>query len=384
MELQELIALLLPVAAASGWMGARQYYLRKSYQHPHAPLTEAYRKGLNYLLDERPEKALAAVETIIEQDQDPFATQVALGNLFRRRGEVEKAIELHEKLMMRPDLTPKHHARASFELGMDYLGAGLFDRAEHFFKSLVNDKYHRGSALQQLLVIYVSEREWQNAIHCVDQLTEIAKPRHGESRSQFLCELAEEAMLRHRLKDARDFLNQALIDDPLCVRASMVKGRLELANGEYHQAVLSFKQIEHQNPVYLPVVFQPLKVCWEKLGIDQEATDYLDHLYQTYGLVAAAVEVAERILRTKGTAAAIDYLLPVLEERPEPLTVSCALELLTEGRAIVSDRIEKLGSILTSLIASTTHFHCVECGFSGHELHWCCPSCRHWSSIVPN
>ena len=383
MEMYELVVLLLPLAALSGWFAARAHYSKKFLSIQTGPLAQAYRHGLNYLLDEKTDKALAAVETILEHDQEPLETHIALGNLFRRRGEVEKAIEIHERLMLLTDLSPKHRAKASFELGKDYMGAGLFDRAEHFFTSLRLDPEHGTKALQQLLLIFESERDWKKAIQCVDELATKAKPAHGETRAQFLCELAEDAMNEHRLRDARDLLSQALATDPYCVRASIAKGKLEFGNTEYRQAIDSFKYVETQNPLYLPVVIPHLKNCWERQGNEYEAVEYLDHLYQDFGIVAAAVEVAERILKTKGTSAAIDYLLPVLEERPEPLTVSCALELLVEDRTIVSDRIQKLSTILSTLIAGTTHFHCVECGFSGHELHWCCPSCRYWGSIIP-
>lgn len=380
---QSLIALLLPVAAASGWYAARKHYTRKYLTDFAHPLTRAYRTGINYLLDEKTDKAIAAVARILEQDSEPLETHIALGNLFRRRGEVEKAIELHKKLTVEPGVSQTQKDKANYELGMDYMRAGLFDRAESIFVSLADTKTHGKYASQHLLQIYQQQRDWHKAIESVRTLRRYVKPRHGETAAYFFCELAEEAMSLHRLKDARDYLANALADDPSCVRASIAKGKLELGNGEDKQALLTFKSVESQNPVYLPVVLPLIRQCWDRRGNEREFIAYLDHLYETFGVVSAAVERADRMRQTLGISAALDYLLPILERRPDPIGISRALALLSEDSQYASNKIRRLCALLQELASDQHQFQCKHCGFGAKELHWRCPSCQYWGSIRP-
>ena len=383
MDVSDWVALLLPVAAASGWYAAGKHYTRKYLTNFRHPLTQAYRRGLNYLLDEKTDKAIDAVTRILEQESEPMETHLVLGNLFRRRGEVEKAIEIHEKLSKEANLTPAQTARANFELGLDHMRAGLLDRAERIFVSLRETKSHGKPALQQLLQLYQQQKDWQKAIACVLELRGISKPRHGETAAHFLCELAEEAMVQHRLKDARDYLTRALQDDPSCVRASIVRGRLELVNGELLQSLQTFKAVEAQNPVFLPVVLPMICACWERQGNERELMQYLDQIHQEFGIVSAAVLRSERLKRTQGVEAAIDYLLPILEAHPESTAITRALALLSEDSRYGSGKLRRLCTLLETLAEGSQQFRCDHCGFGLSELYWRCPSCQHWDSVTP-
>lgn len=383
MEAPHLTLLLLPVAAASGWYVARKYYTRKYLTDFANPLTQAYRRGLNYLLNEKTDKAIETVVRILEQDAEPLETHIALGNLFRRTGEVEKAIEIHQRLIQEPGLTEPQREKAKYELGLDYLKAGLFDRAESIFLALSHNRIFAKAALQQLLQIYQQQKDWQNAIDCTRQLRQLIRPRYGETAAHFYCELAEEAMSLHRLKDARDYLCKALLDDPDCVRASIAKGKLEMGNGEYRQALESLRQVEAQNPVYLPVVLPLIRQCWERQGNEETLVSYLEYLHRDFGIITAAVERAERMRSTHGIAAAIDYLLPIMEANPDPLAISRVLALLAEDRSLASRSLRRLCVLLQTMMANKTHFQCGQCGFSVSELYWRCPSCQYWGSIIP-
>ena len=383
MQVQALIALLLPLAAASGWYTARRHYQRKFLEDHVHPLTQAYRRGLNYLLDDKTDKAIAAVGQILEQDDESLEVQIAFGNLFRRRGEVERAIEIHTRLRATVGLTESQRARADFELALDYLRAGLYDRSESLFLSLVDTKTHGKPALQQLLLIYQQQKEWQKAIDCIIPLRRVMKPKHGETAAHFYCELAEEAMNFHRLKDARDYLAQALKDDAHSVRATIAKGRLELGNGEYRQAFESFQSLEGQNPIYLSVVLPHIRLCSERLGLERDLMDYLDSLYQSYGLVSAAVECAIRLRQRDGIAAAIDYLIPILEKTPDSLAISHALSMLSEDHHHGSQKMRRLSALLKDMMEGGQQFCCEHCGFGSSQIYWRCPSCQYWGSVRP-
>jgi lipopolysaccharide biosynthesis regulator YciM len=380
---QDLIPLLLPLAAASGWYFARRYYTRRRPGDAAHSLTQAYRRGLNYLLDEKTDEAIAAVARILEQDSEPLDIHIALGNFFRRRGEVEKAIEIHRRLLQEQDLTGAQRAKANFELGMDYMRSGLFDRAETIFLALTETGTHGTAALRQLLQIYQQQKDWKTAIDCIVKLRGLVKPKHGETAAHFYCELAEEAKNQHRLKDARDYLAKALKDDPGCVRASLAKGRLELGNGEYRQAMETLKSIESQNPLYLPVALPLIRQCAERQMNKAELGDYLDHLYENFGIGSATVERAEQIRGGQGVKAALDYLLTVLEKTSDAQVLIQTLILVAEHADLGAENFRKLRNQILGLLESQPPYQCRHCGYAFTELYWRCPSCQHWDSIIP-
>jgi lipopolysaccharide biosynthesis regulator YciM len=379
----DLLAFLLPIAALSGWYVAKRHYTRKH----RIDRTQAYCRGLNYLLSEKTDKAIDIFAHILEKDCETLETHIALGNLFRRQGEVEKAIEIHERLVHEPGLSEAQKNQAGYELGMDYMRAGLFDRAESIFQTLSQTEAHCKSSLQQLLQIYQQEKDWQNAIVCLRKLLRFAKAPHGETVAQFLCELAEEAVILQRLGAARDYLAQALHADPGCARASLIKARFELASGAYGEALRTLRKVEVQNPAYLPEILQPLGTCYEHLDDDQGLIDYLGYLHRQYGLMGAAVNLAEWIREISGTGAAVGYLLTVLEANPCLRGLSRALDLLNlpDGEKPRPDltNLNRVSRIASHLAAEIPRYHCAECGFSGSELHWRCPSCQSWGSITP-
>jgi lipopolysaccharide biosynthesis regulator YciM len=381
----EVLAFLLPVAAASGWYAAKRHYTRRYFTDHARPLTQAYCKGLNYLLNEKTDKAIDAFADLLERDYETIETHIALGNLFRRRGEVEKAIEIHEKLVDDATLDQSHRVHASYELGMDYMRAGLYDRAEAIFQVLGQSATHAKPSLQRLLLIYQQEKEWHKAIACIRQLSRFTKPPRGESVAQFLCELAEEAARRNQLDEASNHLEQALREDPGCVRASLIEARLALVRAEHGRAQRALKRVEFQNPAFLPEILEPLALCYERLGGEDELMAYLEGIFKKHGLIEAALAWAGRMRETEGATAAFGHLLTVLESNPNFQGLRMAVALMAEPD-MATDRqdIKRIAQIVDGLASQIPRYRCAECGFSGSELHWRCPSCQHWASIAPN
>jgi lipopolysaccharide biosynthesis regulator YciM len=379
----ELLAFLLPIAAASGWYAARQHYTRKFLLDHARPLTRAYCRGLNYLLNEKTDQAIDVFADLLEKDFGTAETHLALGNLFRRRGEVEKAIDIHETLLRHPGLTEEVKSQGYFELGMDYQRAGLFDRAEAIFKELIHSEPHRAPSLHQLLQIYEQEKDWISAIECTRYLTRYTRTPRGETIAQFLCELAEQAIAEGRYEAAREHLAQAGREDAKCVRVSLIQARIELAAQNFREALEVLRRVEYQDPVYLPEILVPMGVCYQRLAREQEYLDYLSHLYHAYGLVEAAVEVADRLRRQSGSMAA-DYLLGVLESRPGFRGLSDAIGMLAMSDTKVQEAaLHRVGRIIENIESDNLRYRCCRCGFAGSELHWRCPSCQCWSSIKP-
>lgn len=377
--------LLLPVAAASGWYAAKQHYTKKYLINHTRSLRQAYVRGLNYLLSEKTDKAIDTFANLLASDVETIETHIALGNLFRRRGELEKAIEIHEKLIEQGNLSEDQRASAHFELGMDYLRAGLFDRAESILTNLVDHATYRKSALQQLLQIYQQEKDWWKAVECTRKLKAMNKIPRGETVAQFLCELAEEALAQKRDADAVKYLAEALQDDSKCIRASLLDARTEIRNGHFDRALQALKNIESQNPAYISEILGLLQICYEYSNQPAGGLNaYLSYLWETHGSEDAAVCLAERLRGEKGSEKAADYLQRVLDAKPSLKVLSTLSDLLLEdGPDKQRNALTKLSRSLNRMSSDKPRYSCVQCGFTGAELHWRCPSCRHWESTRP-
>lgn len=385
--MEEWIFLLLPIAAASGWIAAQRHYARKYLiEHTHS-LRKAYCQGLNYLLSEKTDKAIEAFVDLLTNDFETVETHIALGNLFRRRGEIEKAIEIHENLIAREDLTPQQQESAQFELGVDYLRAGLFDRAESIFQNLIDHENTRRGALQQLLDIYQHEKEWAKAMECTWQLRKLGKPpRRGETVAHFLCELAEESLCTDRDVAVRQWLDEALQEDQHCARASLLIAKLEMREGRFEEALQALKRVESQNADMLPEIIEPLRICHDRLEKPPgELIGYLGYLYESYGFESAALSLAERIRSEQGSGKAIEHMLHVLDTNPTLKTLNTLTGfLLEDGAENQREALIRLDRALDRMYSFVSRYTCTHCGFSGSELHWRCPSCRHWETTKPS
>lgn len=383
--LQWLILLLLPVAAASGWYAALRHYRRKHLTNHPQTLRQVYVRGLNYLLSEKTDQAIDTFAHLLVNAFETIETHIALGNLFRRRGEIEKAIEIHEKLIDQGELDAEQRASAHFELGLDYLYAGLFDRAESILINLADHPTYRKPALQQLLLIYQQEKEWSKAMECARELKRLGKVPRGETVAQFLCEMAEEKLSHGLVEDGAKFLERALQEDPNCVRATLMTARMHVHAGRFDQALDALKRIESQDSAYLPEILKLLEICHERLNLPtEELHAYLSHLYECFGCEDAAVDLAEQLQAMNATEKAADYLQRVLDEKPSLKVLRALTDVLLQGGPDEQQQaLTNLSLTLVRLQSEKPRYRCVQCGFTGDQLHWRCPSCRHWESTRP-
>ncbi|QSA95545.1 lipopolysaccharide assembly protein LapB [Methylococcus sp. EFPC2] len=379
------LLILLPVAAASGWYAAQRHYSRKYLvEHTHN-LRQAYCRGLNYLLRERTDKAIEAFADLLVNDCETHETHIALGNLYRRRGELERAIEIHEALISRDGLSPEQRASAQFELGLDYARAGLLDRAEAILSNLTDHPAYGKLALQQLLQVYEHEKDWRKAMECTRKLAAIGKVPRGAAVAQFLCELAEEELAASRHEEARSLLEAALDDDPRCVRATLLLARLHMRDGGFEEALSVLKRVESQNPAYVPEILEPVRICHARLDRPVgELLGYLGYLYETYGYESAALELARQLRGERGVQRASEHLLRVVDAHPSLKALNTLSGLLLEDAGESQrEALIRLDRALDRMAVGQAKYHCTHCGFSGTDLHWCCPSCRHWESTRP-
>ena len=379
----ELLWLLLPVAALSGWYAARRSG-EQGFGGESSIVRSAYFKGINYLLNEQPDKAIEVFTRMVEVDSDTVETHLALGNLFRRRGEVDRAIRIHQNLIARPSLSKEQRAYALFELAEDYMRAGLLDRAESLFEELLSLNIHTEPALRQMLDIYQQEKEWDKAIQIATRLESVAGQEMRQPIAQFYCEQAEQAREKGDTGLCRSLLKRALANDPDCVRASILFGDLERNTGNYKGALKAYQRVKQQDIDYLPEVLTRMQDCYTALGQTEPMADYLREVIEDYPGVSPMLALADLTARAKGEAAAVDFVADQLRRRPSVRGLNRLIRLnmqINGGKA--RDDLIVLQELFDELLRNRPVYECRHCGFTAKSLYWQCPSCKSWATIKP-
>jgi lipopolysaccharide biosynthesis regulator YciM len=378
-----LVFLLLPVAAASGWFVARRSGERQRGDQV-SQLSRTYFKGVNFLLNEQPDKAIEVFLELAEVDKGTVETHFALGNLFRRRGEVDRAIRVHQNLIARPTLSDEHRTQAVLELGEDFMRAGLLDRAETLFSDLVKLNTSAPAALRHLISIYQQERDWSKAIeHGRRYETATGEPM-GKLIAQFQCELAEQARSQGDIPAARAHLAEAYKDDTHCIRAGIVEGQIELAAGNDQAAIRAFERVARHDVEYLPEFLKPLLSAYERRGERARARSFLAEMIERYPGVSALLAQTRLIDQDEGRDAATDFLTRQLRQRPSVRGQGALIDLgLDNSRPEERERLLVLKQLTEQLVAGTPSYRCGRCGFGARAHHWQCPSCKNWGTVKP-
>jgi lipopolysaccharide biosynthesis regulator YciM len=367
----------LIVAAASGWLVAQHQKRQRNFPPD-------YFKGLNYLLNEEPDKAIDVFIKLIDVDSDTVETHLAFGLLFRRRGEVNRAIRIHQNLIARATLNSQQRSLALFELALDYQSAGLFDRAEDLFRELVGVGTHQILALRKLLEIYQQEQDWNKAVDIAQQLAVFDnKPMHTVI-AQFYCEQAEDYRRQGQNEAARQLIQKALKTDCNCVRASLIEGQLAVGMLHLEQAILAFQRVEQQDPNYLTEVIEPLQICYQTIGQPREFVCYLRRILERYGGITPMLKLAKIIKQQEGEVEAADFIVKQLHLHPSARGLDYLLDLvLSFGASISHEHLLLLKDITTQFLKNKPAYKCRYCGFTARKLHWQCPSCHQWNMLKP-
>ena len=381
----ELFWLMLPVAAVSGWViGRRRQGRGGGDPGTPEPLRGDYFQGLNYLLNEQSDKAIEVFTRMVEVDSETVETHLALGNLFRRRGEVDRAIRIHQNLIARPSLHRDQRTQALLELGKDYLRAGLLDRAENLFQEVVDTGAYVPEALNHLLDIYQQEKEWDNAISVAARLEAYTERRMAPMVAQFYCEQVDTAWRKGEINRARNLIKRSLTADPDCVRASILQGDIERGAGNYKQALKSYQRVRDQDRDYLREVLVGLHECYTQLGRPDDFRAYLEGVQQDYRGASVILALSERIRRDHGEAAAARYLVEQLRQRPSVRGLNRLIELnLAQSGDTGREDLEILRELCQALLRDKPSYACRRCGFNARTMHWHCPRCRSWATIKP-
>ncbi|MFC5743342.1 lipopolysaccharide assembly protein LapB [Dyella tabacisoli] len=377
------LALLVPIAFASGWWSARRAGVRRSGAQV-SELSSDYFRGLNYLLNEEQDKAIEVFLRLAEYNRDTVETHLALGNLFRRRGEVDRAIRLHQHLVSRPGLSDAMKTVALLELGEDYMRAGLLDRAETLFSDLVAMNAHAPSALRHLIAIYQHERDWHKAIDHARRLEAMVGEDESGMVAQFYCELADQARQHGARQDAREYLKQAFVSQADCVRAFMLTGRLHAEDDEHVEAVDVYEAAVEADIAFVPEILPPLLNSYARSQQMERAERFLRDILARYHGVSPVLALTHLYQQRDGERVAIDFLTSQLRQRPSVRGLMALIDATMdkiEGEARENFLI--LRDLTKKLLEGQAMYRCSRCGFGAKAHHWQCPSCKNWSTIRP-
>lgn len=378
MEFELWYLIVVPLLFIAGWwfrgLDQRQ---REQEQRP-----GTYYKGINLLLNDQPDKAIDAFIEVVKLDPETIELHHALGNLFSRRGEFDRAVRIHNHLLNREDLPSHERSLALFELGNDYLKAGIYDRAEESFQRLLKEPEYRLNAMRSLLKIYCTEKEWNKAIEVANTLEKQAGENHQVEMGHFHCELAALEMRAKHFDQAKLELEKALQVDRKSVRALIMLGNLSMLNNDPNAALKYWAQVEKVSPEHLTLVMVQIAQAYEAIGQHDQAMNLINRALEDHSSVETLSIALDLIIKSEGEKAAEKFLKEELERRPTLWAYEKLSELRLKANPDDSE-LELLTGLLKPYVSRPGRYRCSHCGFKAKGFQWLCPGCSSWSSYSP-
>ena len=371
-----------------GWMVAR-IDIKQLLSESRA-LPQSYFKGLNFLMAEQPDKAIEAFIEVTKQQPEAIELQFALGSLFRKRGEVDRAIRIHQSLSERADLPAEQRTAALLDLALDFEKAGLLEHAERILcdlsaKSAGSNK-QQSQTLKLLLEIYVQERDWQKAINVARRMqTDVGGAAdYAREIANYYCESAIHAHQLELVDEAEGHLNAALVANEKCVRANLLKGEWLAAAGQHQQAIDAWRKIEQQSPGYLGLMADQILASFEAIGKTGQGLKELSALQQQYPALDLFNAIFHATMKSEGATAAYQLVQEDLRQNPTLVGLDRLLEaeLLSAPEERKAD-LKVLKDLVHTHSSRLAVYLCGSCGFKAKQFYWQCPACAGWETFPP-
>ncbi|MGS2744031.1 lipopolysaccharide assembly protein LapB [Halomonas sp. LS-001] len=352
--------------------------------------TREYFVGLNYLLNEQPDEAIQAFIQALEVNSDNVDTHIALGRLFRTRGEADKAARIHQNLLARPALSPAQNEQVQLELARDFITLGVHDRAQRLLSNVIEHTQldePRTTAKRLLIDLLERERAWQEALDITLPMIR-QHPKLARPAAHWLCEIAQQEAHQSSHTLAKRHLKKALQLDNACVRAYLLLAELEMENGHYPQAISQLELIPQYAPAHISTMLPTLKRAYWHAGDEEGYEKHLLALLEKAPLTSVIIGLGDHIRQREGVEKAISMTGDLLARSPSLGGLDHLIDLYLEsqrlnGRTSPDERLLLLKHHTHALLKNRIRHRCHHCGFSCDTLQWQCPSCRHWGTIEP-
>lgn len=379
--MKELLFLLLPVAALSGWW-VGQKSINKNNKKRNINAASKYFSGLSYILNEQPERAVDHLLQALDLNSEMVEIHLMLGNLFRKKGEVDRAIKVHKSILVRPNLPKEYCYILKLELAKDYMFAGLLDRAELILLELVDNNAELESSLNLLISIYQESKDWDKAIECTLKLQSISKKNYGFKIAHFYCEIAEEQLANKNFYAAKKNIKNAIYTNKGSVRANIILADIEIQQKNYKTALKLLENILPNNPPCFDDLISKIVLCHKELGTYFDIDKYWAELLKKNRDIKLILIYVHFIQIFKGESFALKYLMEYLNTNPSILALNKFMEinfsLITKS---LQENLDNYQLLIGNVLQKKHNFKCIKCGFASKALEWQCPGCKNWDSF---
>lgn len=378
--------LLLPIAAYSGWYAAmKQQKINSQKNYRNTPKkSKDYSEGIENFLAEQPDRAVDIVINKVDVTPETVEVHLALGTLYRRTGQVDRAIRLHQNLTEKLSLNPTQRELVLYELGQDYLSAGVYDRAERIFKDLLATKEFAANSLKALVEIYQKEKDWLQAIETLKIYESLTGKTKKPVISQYFCELAQKSLEDKDQDAAINFLNESLAIDKNCVRANLMRAEMLYGQESYSEALKYYFSILKQDKSFLSEIIEPVVNCLLAINQKNSLVSNIPSLLDQYFNVSDDFIISPPTEGADTNKKAIQFIEQQLEKNPSVKLLGQYMYLNIDNSNKPEKLIlAKLKTIVNKIEKKEAGYRCNRCGFTSHNLHWHCPSCNDWNSIKP-
>ena len=364
-----------------GVFGTRWLYKRLGFGRKQS-VNQEYFKGLNFLLNEETDKAIEVFIKALEVDSETVELHLALGGLFRRKGQVDRATRIHQNLIARPTLTDEQRMQAVHELAQDYYKAGWLDRAESLFSELLESPNYRAQAINGLCLIYQQEKEWQQAIDVLKLHRRADRPAYSKQVAHYYCELAENAIAQKAFESARRYLREARTEDPTVARTSLLHGKLSHAQGHYKKAITSWERLAAAHPNLAQLVVAEMIDCYLQLEDQKGLKNYLLGLLAIPKDRQAFAQWHRALLDLLGEDGALRHIFERVQNQGLSSQVAAYLHDSLDERQVADEfKDGLLRDLLNRAKNRKIEYTCIGCGFDTKAMYWFCQNCGEWESF---
>lgn len=380
----ELLFLLLPVAVGYGWFMGRNSIKQKK-QSDKDSLTVKYSTGLNYLLSNQQDKAMEYLLEALSVEDDTVEAHFAMANLFRRRGELDRALKVHEYLVRQPMLSDKEKQQAVFELGRDFHSAGLFDRAEKLFHKLLKSDIYGIKALTHLLQLFQSTKDWQKGIDLEKSVIRSKDKKLKHVLANFYCELANIAISEDEYIKELELLQKALELDPNSSRANLLMAQVFESSEQFNDACRCYQEIFYQDQEFFPDVIDRMHSCYQRSDHLDEFYPFIKKVFDKTGSTSALIKYLEYVEQTTSRDKTEEYILSALSRRPtiRGFKHFVKMQLNQSSDAKTNQSLDVIKELVSAYLSLRPRYSCRNCGFNSSVHYWSCPSCHDWEQLKP-